>query len=60
MPYPHKGQSKEDYISGFMDSKEANKDYKNPEQRIAVAESIWENKEEYYSGDSVEFEIYHL
>lgn len=45
MPYPHSGESKSDYIERFMRSSEAQKDFPTPEQRIAVAYSMYEKKE---------------
>jgi len=41
MPYPQKGESKEDFIKRFMSSNEANKDYPDQKQRYAVAMSFW-------------------
>ena len=45
MPYPVKAESKEDYISRFMASPEAQKDYPDQKQRAAVAYSLWERKD---------------
>lgn len=42
MPKPNPNESKEDYISRFMSSEEAQKDYPDEKQRLAVANSMWE------------------
>lgn len=44
MPYPTKGQTKQDYISEFMRSKESEKDYPDRDQRLAVAFNLWREK----------------
>ena len=44
MPYPRKGETKEEFISRFMGSAEANRDYPDQKQRLAVAESLWREK----------------
>ena len=41
MPLPKKGESKEEYISRYMNSEEAKKSFPDEKQRIAVAESEW-------------------
>jgi hypothetical protein len=41
MPKPKEGESKEEFISRFMESEEAKTDYPGEDQRYAVAESIW-------------------
>ena len=44
MPYPSHEESKEDYIKKFMESKEAKRDYPDNKQRIAIAISIWKDR----------------
>jgi hypothetical protein len=44
MPYPSKGDTKQEYIEKFMKSPEARKDYPSQDQRAAVAYSIWKEK----------------
>lgn len=41
MPNPKPNESKEDFISRFMSSEEAKKDYPDKDQRLAVANSMW-------------------
>jgi hypothetical protein len=41
MPYPRKGQTKEAYISEFVESAEAKADFPDKDQRLAVAYSLW-------------------
>src|SRR5258708_515431 len=41
MPRPKQGESKDDYVSRFMGSAEARKDYPDEKQRAAVAYSMW-------------------
>lgn len=41
MPKPNPDESKEEYVSRFMSSEEAKKDYPDEKQRVAVAESMW-------------------
>ena len=43
MPTPNSGETKKEFISRFMGSKEAMDDYPTQSQRFAVAQSIWEN-----------------
>lgn len=44
MPKPKSNESRNDFISRFMSSKEARKDYPDRQQRIAVAISIWNKR----------------
>lgn len=44
MPYPRKGESKSDYISRFLESAEAKKDFPDEKQRLAVAYSMYERQ----------------
>ncbi len=44
MPYPRKGQTKEAYVSEFMRSAEAQHDFPDEKQRLAVAYSLWEKR----------------
>ncbi|TAK94441.1 DUF2213 domain-containing protein [Patescibacteria group bacterium] len=44
MPKPRGGESQSDYISRFMASAEAQKDYPEQKQRAAVAYSMWEHR----------------
>ena len=44
MPYPQKGQTKEQYIKEFMESGEARSDFPDEKQRLAVAYSLWEKR----------------
>jgi hypothetical protein len=44
MPYPTAEETKQEYISKFMKSAEARKSYPDPEQRAAVAYSLWREK----------------
>lgn len=44
MPKPSKEESKQDYISRFMDSSEAKKDFPDYKQRLAVAYSMWNRR----------------
>lgn len=44
MPYPRKTEKKDHYISRFMGSSEANRDFPDQKQRYAVALSMWEQK----------------
>lgn len=44
MPYPKPGESKKDYISRFMGSGEAQSDFPDEKQRLAVAYSMFEKK----------------
>ncbi len=48
MPNPRKGESKEDYISRFMSSTEAKKDYPDKDKRLAVAYSKWNQSKNKY------------
>lgn len=41
MPKPREGESRDDFISRFMSSEEAKKDYPDKDQRLAVAQSMW-------------------
>ena len=41
MPRPHKGQSKEDFISEYVSSPEAMKQFPEDKQRVAIAENLW-------------------
>lgn len=45
MPYPKSGESKDVYISRFMESAEAKKDFPDDKQRVAVAYSMYEKRE---------------
>ncbi len=44
MPRPAKGESEQEYVSRFMDSTEAKRDYPDTKQRAAVAYSMWREK----------------
>lgn len=44
MPYPEPGESKKSYIDRFMKSGEAEKDFPDQKQRVAVAYSLYEKK----------------
>lgn len=44
MPNPRKAEKKEHYISRFMSSSEAIRDFPNQVQRYAVALSMWERR----------------
>lgn len=44
MPIPKEGESKEEFISRFMSSEKAQKDYPDKDKRYAIAESIWKSK----------------
>lgn len=44
LPKPKKYEKKGDYISRFLKSKTAKKEFTDKEQRIAVAYSIWREK----------------
>ena len=44
MPYPKKGEKKSDYVSRFMGSSEAQHDFPDEKQRVAVAMSIYKRK----------------
>ena len=44
MPYPTGQETKEEYIKKFMESKEAQKDYSDEKQRLAITYSIWKNR----------------
>ena len=44
MPYPRSDESKSDYISRFMESAEAQADFDDPKQRVAVAYSMYEKR----------------
>lgn len=44
MPYPREDESKEAYIKRFMSSSEAQKDFPDEKQRLAVAYSMWSKK----------------
>lgn len=44
MPRPKAGESKSDYISRFMGSSEAQSDFPDEKQRLAVAYSMWGEK----------------
>ena len=41
MPNPKKGETKEEYISRFMNSEEAKNSFPDEKQRLAVAYSKW-------------------
>ena len=45
MPYPKSGEAKSDYISRFMESSEAQSDFPDKDQRLAVAYSMWERRD---------------
>ena len=45
MPTPSKGESKEGFISEYMSSPEAQKSFPHPAQHLAVAESIWRERQ---------------
>jgi hypothetical protein len=44
MPYPKADESKKDYIARFMESSEAQSDFPDEKQRLAVAYSMWERR----------------
>jgi hypothetical protein len=44
MPKPVKNENRQDYISRFMSSEEAKRDYPNVKQRLAVAYSMWNRR----------------
>lgn len=44
MPYPKAGESEQDYVSRFMASAEARKDYPDEKQRAAVAYSMFKER----------------
>lgn len=44
MPYPRAGEPKSDYIARFMKSSEAQTDFPDEKQRLAVAYSMYEKK----------------
>lgn len=46
MPNPKSGESKQDFISRFMSSEEAKRDYPDQDQRLAVAYSKFETRKE--------------
>ena len=50
MPYPNKEETRQEYISRFMKSEEARKSYPDPEQRAAVAYSLWREKNKKSNG----------
>jgi hypothetical protein len=63
-PSPRKGESEVDYVSRFMGSDEANRDYPDPKQRAAVAYSMYRSRKENsnmitvtLNGDTYELEI---
>lgn len=43
MPRPKKGETKKEFIKRYMGSAEAANKYPNPDQRYAVANSVWED-----------------
>lgn len=45
MPRPKKGETEQEYVSRFMASEEARKDYPDEKQRAAVAYSMYRHKE---------------
>lgn len=58
MPFPKPNESKDEFISRFMKSKEAEKDYPDSKQRLAVAYSIWKkSKEELKDWHKLDFVI---
>jgi len=44
MPAPRQGETRQDYVSRFMASAEAKRDYPDEKQRAAVAYSMWGEK----------------
>ena len=44
MPYPTKDETKAEYIKKFMESSEAQEDFPDDKQRVAVAYSLWEKR----------------
>lgn len=44
MPYPTQNEDEQEYISRFMKSAEAIKDYPDEKQRVAVAYSLWKER----------------
>lgn len=44
MPKPKQKENKYDFISRFMSSEEAKKDFPDKDQRLAVAYSLWKKK----------------
>jgi len=54
MPYPNKDESKENFISRFMESDKAKSDFPDEAQRYAVAESIYEE----WMEDEMEMDSY--
>lgn len=44
MPYPQKDESKKDYLARFMRSSEAQSDFPDEKQRLAVAYSMYEKR----------------
>lgn len=44
MPRPNEGETKEDYVARFMKSAEAQSDFPDDKQRVAVAYSMWERR----------------
>lgn len=55
MPYPRPQESKDDFISRFMSSEEAKKDYPSEEQRVAVAHSMWEEHQKKKDGKEIKY-----
>lgn len=46
IPTPKKGQSKEDFISEYVSSPEAMKQFPEDKQRVAIAENLWKKHQE--------------
>ena len=44
MPAPKKGETKDEFISRGMESKEMKKEFSNKKQELAVLYSKWENR----------------
>ena len=44
MPRPRKGETKEEFISRYMGSKEAIETYPDEKQRYIVALNVWEDR----------------
>lgn len=44
MPYPKKGESKDDYLERCMSDSEMNKKFSDNKQRYAVCNSYWKEK----------------
>lgn len=56
-PEPREDEGRDEFIDRFMNDEKAMEDFPDEEQRLAVAVSMWENRDNPTNKDNPEFEI---